>query len=358
METDEIMLYPKNFQDREFIRTAENFFFCVVGDFHPEDRAIAYLRYAPSSNGSWKFEGVNYRRAMPTYSIPNLLSNIIDLKNNYPDYVFYSDVFNVEISTVPRKKMMYHYIPQNKMKILAQKNTLDKLQQKAVNLAKFISETSEISFDLFGVTGSILIDLHNPKFSDIDLTIMGGENSLKLKKLLPDLYSDRSQSVSKVSEKILDNWNKEKMNTHYLTLDEIRALQSRHWNYGLFDETVFSIHPIRSENDATYRYGDHIFHSLGLVTGKAVIGNTSEALFNPHIYYLERFNDVNGHNLNSVKQVVSYSGFYGGIFEEGDKVLIKGKLELAKDTHKGKDYHRIIIGSTDLKGNDFIKLMP
>ncbi|MFQ6134561.1 MAG: hypothetical protein ACE5KU_01945 [Nitrososphaerales archaeon] len=346
---------PNNFRDREFLRTPEDLFFCVVGELHPQDRAISYLRYAPSSRGLWSQGGRQYGRAMPSYSIPHLLRNIDYLKKTYPEYVFYSDVFSVEISAVPRSRITQRYIPQTKMKQLSEMSRPDILQKRAVELAAHLSETAHVPLEAFGVTGSILIDLHNPRFSDIDLTVSGGENGFKLKNTLPHLYSGKEEPLKSVPKPVLQKWCREKVNAHPLSLEEAKAIQRRQWNYGSFKGTVFSLHTVRSPSEMTERYGDRHFHPVGIVTGRAVVSDVSESLFNPHIYRVETFKVQEGMDAEDICEVVTYSGLYGGIFEEGEEVSVHGKLEYVEDTQKGETHHHVLVGSPEAGGHDYIK---
>ncbi len=346
---------PKIFRDREFIRTPEDYFFCIVGELHPKDRAISYLRYSPSIKGSWSFKGQRYVRAMPTYSIPNLLRNIDNLKKKNPIYVFYSDIFSVEISAVPRNRIKEHYIPQFKMSKLSTMGSLDPLQHRAVELVRYLSNIANIAFEEFGITGSILIDLHNPSFSDIDLTVSKGENGFKLKKMLPLLYESKSEPVNCVPKPVLQKWYNEKIHTHHMYEEEVRAIEKRQWNYGAFKGTIFSIHTVRTISEITERYGNRHFHPRGIVTGTATISDISESLFNPHIYKVENFQAEEGLNPEDIREIVTYSGFYGGIYEEGEEVSAHGKLEYVEDTTKGDNYHRLIVGSPELGGHDYLK---
>jgi predicted nucleotidyltransferase len=191
------------FHDREFIRTDDDLYFCVVGELHPADRAFAYLRYAPSPEGKWSRGGRRFARAMPTYSVPNLLRNIESLKETHPEYVFRSDVFDVEMSAVPVERISKHYLPKDKLGALKEMKKPDPLQQMAVELAERITETIGIPSGSLGITGSILIDLHNPRFSDIDMTVAGVENGLRLKKVLPLLYSDEVSPLKSVTKPVL-----------------------------------------------------------------------------------------------------------------------------------------------------------
>lgn len=342
------------FRDREFIRTPENLFFCVVGDQHPKDRAIAYLRYISSVSGEWGNEDNKYRRAMPDYTIPNLLKNIKYLKK-YQDYVFYSDVFNVEMSSVPNNQVSQHYVPQDKLRQISESSKQDFLQEKAIEISSYFSDNVDVPFESFGITGSILIDIHNIKFSDIDFTVSGSENGFKLKKILTTLFGDKNEPVNYVSKNVMNKLFSNRVNEHHLSLNEVKSLNKRQWNYGEYKGTVFSIHPTRTVSEINRKYGDQIFHPVGMVMGKAIISDVSESLFNPHIYKVKSFKVIEGSKYDDIQEVITYSGLYGSKFEENDEVKIFGKLEFVEDLENKITYHRVLVGSPEAEGHDYIK---
>ena len=352
---EECKLASYRFRDREFIRTPENLFFCIIGDQHPQNKAISYLRYAPSSSGSWGRGSNHFKRAMPAYSISHLLKNIRYLKKEYPHYVFHSDAFNIEISAVPNSKVLQHYKPQDKMMQLSNMKNPDFLQKRALKITEYLSETIGVSKKIFGITGSILIDIHNTEFSDVDLTVSGGKNGFKLKESLPSLFANKDEPVNYVPENVLKKLFSDRVKEHPLSLDEVKSLNSRQWNYGTFKGTIFSLHTVRSISEITNNYGDHFFHSLGIVKGEAIITDTSESLFNPHIYKIEKFKNNKECISKDIKEVVSYSGIYGGKFEINDEVALHGKLEIVENKTTGALFHRIIIGSPEAGGHDYMK---
>ena len=231
----------------------------------------------------------------------------------------------------------------------------DILQKRALEIVTYISETVKIPKEVFGITGSILIDIHNTKFSDVDLTVMGGKNGFKLKKALPDLFLEKDGPMNYVSENVLKKLFSDRVKEHPLSLDEVKSLNSRQWNYGTFKGTIFSLHTVRSISEITNNYGDHFFHSLGIVKGEAIITDTSESLFNPHIYKIEKFKNSKECISKDIKEVVSYSGIYGGKFEINDEVALHGKLEIVENKTTGTLFHRIIIGSPEAGGHDYMK---
>jgi predicted nucleotidyltransferase len=339
----------RRLRDRDFLRTREGFLFCVVGYAHPRNRVISYLKYIPSSDGLWTGGGKRYARTMPNYTIPSLLSNIEMLKKNYPQYVFHSRVFNVEMSAVPHNCIAEYFLPEVKLQTLLASNKLDLLQKETVELVSIISSESGVSKYDFGITGSILTDIHNPLFSDIDLTICGGTNAWKVREALKQT-SDISFLHKSCEKRTLDHWLK----NYSLTVSEAETIYKLKWNYGYFKDRPFSIHAVRKHLDNVEQYGEKHFFPQGIVEGMAEVTAADESLFLPCTYKVSGLEVKFGGRLVEVNEVVSYDGFYIGLFEAGNHISIKGKLEklISKD---GRNSLRILIGSPEAKGGDYLK---
>ena len=343
----------RGFLDRDFLRTVEGFLFCVVGCVHPRDRVISYLKYVPAPDGRWGKPEERYSRTMPNYTIPSLADNLNMLTKHHPHYVFRSRVFNVEMSAVPRRFIAKHYCPEKKLKQLFKSEGLDPLQERVLQLVSHLSEEALLPKDCFGVTGSILTGIHQPKFSDIDLTVYGLENGWKIRRFLKREFRAKGRILTRHRgeglAKLLDRWSK----NYPLTLMEAGEIYERRWNHGFFKEKAFSVHVVKTRREVEEEYGDKIFKPLKIVEGKAEITDVADSLFLPCVYgvdFLEPLSDG-----VEVERVVSYDGFYGGIFDVGDRVLVKGKLEKVTDRRSGKSYHRILVGSLEARGQDYIK---
>ncbi|MCS7385528.1 MAG: hypothetical protein NDF55_02140 [archaeon GB-1867-005] len=55
----------RKIRDRDFIESKKGMLFCVVGNVHPKDRAISYLKYIPwkeenAARLGWKREEQEY----------------------------------------------------------------------------------------------------------------------------------------------------------------------------------------------------------------------------------------------------------------------------------------------------------
>ena len=57
----------------------------------------------------------------------------------------------------------------------------------------------------------------------------------------------------------------------------------------------------------------------------------------------------------NVEEVYSYEGLYSIIFKDGDKIRVKGLLEEVKN-EKRKSWWRVVIGSQEADGRDYVKI--
>ena len=343
----------RSFLDRDFLKTVEGFLFCVVGGTHPRNRVISYLKYVPSREGRWGRRGESYSRTMPNYTIPSLAANIRMLTQQYPQYIFHSRTLNVTMSAVPKRFVAEHYAPEKQLQRLFTAEEVDPLQETALQLASYLSQETSIPIDRFGITGSILTNIHQPTFSDLDLVVYGRDEGWKLKRFLQREF-EASDSVltrhrGEAVAKLLEKW----LNKYPLTLNEAAEVFRRRWNYGFFKKTPFSIHVVKTRGEVREVYGDKRYTSLTLVEGKARITEVDNSLVLPCTYGVDFFEVLKGGV--TVENIISYDGFYGGIFGCGDVVKVRGKLEKVHDLRRRRVYHRIVVGSLEARGEDYIK---
>jgi predicted nucleotidyltransferase len=343
----------RGFLDRDFLKTVEGFLFCVVGGTHPRNRVISYLKYVPSREGRWGRRGERYSRTMPNYTIPSLEANIQMLTQQYPQYIFHSRILNVTMSAVPKRFVTEHYTPEKQLQYLFTAEVVDPLQETAIQLTSYLSQETSIPEDRFGVTGSILTNIHQPTFSDIDLVVYGCKEGWKLKRFLQRLFEVGDGVLTRYCgeavAKILDKW----LVKYPLTLKEAAEVFRRRWNYGFFKETPFSIHVVKTREEVWEIYGDKQYTPLTFVEGKAKITEVENSLVLPCTYGVDFFEGL-GEGV-TVEKIVSYDGFYGGIFDCGEIVDVRGKLEKVHDRRRRRVYHQIVVGSLEARGEDYIK---
>jgi len=344
----------RGFRDRDFLETIEGYFFCTVGSVHPEDRVIAYLKYVPDSSGKWGRRDRRMRRALPNYTMHDLLETFRFLESYHPEYLHYFPVMGIKMSAVPLNRISTHFKPEEKVSQLIRMERLDGLQRKVVDLVNLISDESGVPTEFFGVTGSILLDIHQ-NFSDIDLTIYGKKNSESVKETLKQIYDDQNSLIRRFDEKESREWSLNKSRKYPLTYEEALRILEKKWNCGVFHETPFSIHPVKLEEEVNEKYGDRIFKPEGIVKIEAVVSDASEADFLPSVYKVKDVRVIEGRKVEDIFEVVSYEGLYGGLAEKGERILCYGKLERVFDRRIEEEHHRVLVGSKEAEGKDYIK---
>jgi len=351
------MKVTRRFRDRDFLQTKEEFFFCVVGPLHPSDRVISYLKYVPSKLGVWGKGEKRFRRVMRSYTIPNLLETFSFLERNYPHYLFHSSFYNITLTAVPQKHIATHFKPEEKLAQLQETSRLDPLQKKLTRFTSFLAEISNVHHDFFGVTGSILLDIHQPEFSDMDITVYGLKNSLAVKNALVENHALSDFPIKRLEGKALKAWCVRKARRYPLTPDEALKIYERKWNLGIFENTLFSIHPVKLEQKVAEEYGEKTYYPVGHATIRAVVYDSTNYLFLPSVCRIGEAKIVEGPRVTDIVEVASYESLYDSLVEVGESIEVRGKLERVVDKKTSREYHRILVGSPEGKGMEYIKLI-
>ncbi|MFX1520440.1 MAG: hypothetical protein ACFFCD_11025 [Promethearchaeota archaeon] len=340
--------------DRDFIRTKEGFFWVVVGYIHPQDRIIAYLKYIPSNtSGKWKDGMTSLERVLPYYSATTVGNTFEFLRLHYPEYLFFCPVNQIEMSAVPFNKIEKYYVPEEKLQNLLSEDSLDSLQKKAVDLITKLSQRSGTPLTSFGIIGSILLDIHNPAFSDIDVTVYGSENAYRAKKALLELTKE-GYPFSKMSNEFLQKWCESRAQILPLDAKELEKIFHRRWNIGTFEQTRYSVHPIRIKDEIREKYGDVKYEPRGFVKIKARVIDNSEAIYLPCRYDLSDVELIEGVKDFEIEitELISYEGLYCDLVKKDETILAFGKLE--KVISRNKETFRVLIGSIDAHSKDYI----
>ena len=350
----------RSLRDRDFIESHEGLIFCVIGNVHPADRVIAYLKYIPhfasKIRTKWSREGVMYGRILPYYSAIGVKNTMDFLRKHYPEYIIYDKYRSIELIEVPRDKIKKHFRPEERLQEII-KSPQDDLEKLALDLVLELSNESSISIENFGITGSILLKIHNLKYSDIDIIVYGHHNGWIIRNTLKELYHRKESNFRLPKGNLLKEWSKDIISHHPLTLEEAMLLYSRFkWNRALYKGRQFSIHPVKLENEVKERWEDKIHKPLGLVKIKAKVIDSSDAIFMPAVYIVEEAKVLEGiEPPKQISRVVSYEGLYIDLAEPGDEIIVYGKLEEVHDLRSSETYYQVTIGTYEASGRDFIK---
>ena len=342
----------RSFRDRDYLITPEGFIFTVIGNLHPRDRVIAYLKYIPDERGKWGAGHSRYRRAIEHYNIPSLLDSMQFLRENAPQYVFESTVDGIPLPAVPTNRIVTHLCPEMRLLELRSAQNRDELESKAVRLIELISEKADVPMGALGLTGSILARIHDPAFSDIDLVVYGLNSVLRVKTTLQMMKDSSSAAIRRLDGASQEKWIAERLKSTPLTRRDVIALFNRKWNIGQFGETAFSIHAVHLETEISNRYGDERYVPLGIVDARGIVMDATESLFMPAIYRVASTRLEGGFSNCDVNRIVSFEGLYSDIASESETISCRGKLERVESS--SGIGHRIVVGSPEAGGTDFI----
>jgi predicted nucleotidyltransferase len=338
-----MMRKPK---DKDFVETREGLLFCVVGYLHPPDKYTAYLKYSPAQEGRWQRGGRAYHRELAYYHAHQVGHTLDTLQANYPGYVHYCPVRNMLFSMVPQDRVLTYYRPEERLAQLVMSPS-DPLEEQVARLVESIRQTASIPLTQLGVTGSILLSIHDPGFSDIDLTIYGRQNAILLKTALAE---QSIPGISPLDESFLGGWRREISEHHSLTDRQVQWLVARRWNFSFYGQRRYlSLHPTRSDDEILEVYGDHIYRDVGVIKLQAVISKATESIFLPAIYHIDQVKIMEGPAVQVV-EICAYEGLFGQAADVGQAVEAQGKLEELD----GGPLHRLVVGSSRKTGTEYL----
>jgi len=350
----------RGFRDRDFIESSEGLLFAVIGNIHPMERVIAYLKYIPRYKSSirvkWSRNGVQFGRILPYYSAMGVAQTMDFLRKNHPNYIVFDKYRSIELIEIPRNNIKKHYKPEERLKEILN-TSRDPLEEQALELITKISEESGVSLDNFGITGSILLKIHNLVYSDIDLIVYGIENSYRVREAVKRLLNIPDSGFYKPVGEVLEEWARDITRIHPLTIEEAKILYSRYkWNRAFYKGRQFSIHPVKLENEVYEKWEDKIVKPLGLVKIRARVIDSRDSIFMPAIYRVDDVKIIEGEAPSkSIRYVVSYEGLYIDLAENNDEIIAYGKLEMVNDIRNSEDYLQVTVGTFEAGGKDYIK---
>jgi predicted nucleotidyltransferase len=331
-------------KDRDFVETPEGFLFCLVGYLHPPDRYMAYLKYTPADTGKWARDGVFYRRELPYYHTRSVVETLAFLERQHPRYVWRDPVQGVRFSFVDREAVSHYYRPEERLARIL-KIAADPLEEDVAALVRLLERATGVPAEDFGITGSVLLGLHDPAFSDIDLLVYGASSSRRLKEAIPDLTGDELGPIEPARR---SRWRAETAARFVLGPDELAHLESRRWHYFRFRDRYVSVHATRRDSELSEVYGQRRYQLMGVATIDATIRDASESLFLPAVYALSDARSEEGTPV-PVGSLVSYEGLFADFADAGDRIRARGGLEQISDGSS-----RLVVGTAALPDGGWI----
>ncbi len=322
---------------RDFIRTIEGLYFAVNSYVHPPNKIYAFLRYVPYDLANFKglIREINGKKYI---KIPDTETAYKFLEDNFKKYLFFDENIDVLMHAINKEDVEDVYYPNYKLLEIID-NPKNSLEEKCRKLA-LILEDYGVSIYSMGVTGSLLIGLSSNN-SDIDFVVYG-ENFNKARYALKEAIEDK-----KINPLSVDFWKKayeKRIKNNELSFKEFIFYEKRKYNRGVIDNTMFDLLYVREYKDIKEKYGTK-YKNLGFIKIEGEVLDDSFIFDNPAVYKIECYND------DSIKEVVSFTHTYSGQAFKGEKIVVRGKLELVNN-----DYKRVVVGTTREAINEYIKL--
>ena len=331
-------------REGDFLETDDNLFFDVKGIVHPPDRVIAYLRYVPDEKGDRTRLGVRYRR------IYGLREREAFLRKNAPIYRYFDPVAHRRLQGVPLEKVEILHEPKNKVQQLSTKKSLDSMEKDAIELVNILKSATGLPSMRFGISGSLLVDLHNEN-SDIDLIVYGLRESRRVLEALQG--SECNMLLERYDKAGIRRLYEARSMRNAMSFSAFLMHEKRKFLEGRFRTRDYFIRCIKDWSDVEEEYGDRYYHPLGSSTICADVDDDSENILTPCVYKVTRAKVLSGKKTAVPRQVVSFRGRFCEQAFQGERVEARGTLERVVDG--SEEWHRILIGESRL---DYLRIKP
>ena len=334
------MNYPIGIEG-DYLQTKKTrLYFDVKGYHHPNDRRICFIRFYPSKEGDRVKNGIRYKK------IYDLEKRYSFLKEFYPEYLFFSKEWDMELQAVKIEDIKHIYSPRTYFQALSNKSKLTPIEKTSRSLCELFIDEGGIPDDAIGITGSQMVGL-SKIYSDIDLILYGTENSLKFQKALKLIFKTPNKCRM---------YNKEEYSNHYnwrvggsdIPYKTFLQTEMRKLHQGKYEGVDFFIRYLKSPEDWKGNYHDYQFQNLGRISLKAKITDSKDSIFTPCSYKIEPLKLVSSTinnreiNLEEIKEIVSYRGRFCEQALKDETVVIYGKLEKVQYKNE-QGYLRIIL---------------
>ena len=307
----------------------------MKGFVHPPEKAIAFLRYYPSSKGKRSRSGQQYDKVYH-------LSNRFDfLRQHYPQYLYHDEVFGRELQGVPHASIKQVYQPQASLAKLKRLDICDPLQQDVVTFSQLIEQAARIPEENLGISGSVQVDLHGPT-SDIDLIVYGRREARAVQLALKRAQLVPEEGISKYhldTYRPIYNLRWSGTGIPIETMLLVDGLKSMH---GIFGGHHYFVRAVLNWDQVQRQYGDYTFHPLGQARISCTITDDRDGLFTPCRYKIEDVEFQKGEARDDVREIVSFRGRFTEQVRQDEEVIVQGSLEAVQ---QGKNqWVRFVLG--------------
>jgi predicted nucleotidyltransferase len=333
-------------REGDLIETAQGLIFDVKGLVHPPKRVIAFPRYFPCDEGE-------RRRHNEAYSkIYSLSKRYALLKERFPQYLVHDPVFDEILCEVPVSDIKKRYDPVTGLQELQKSKTLDELESKALLLAEQLKEKAGIPWKAIGISGSILVGLHTPS-SDIDPVVYGSANCEKAYSALKEFLKDAKSPFKPYNREDLRALFDFRSKDTAMSFEDFVRTDLGKVMQGKFMSVDYFVRFVKDWAEVDEEYGDVQYKNVGYASIRATVTDDSESTFTPCMYKVEDVKILEGSEVPSIQEIVSFRGRFCEQARTGGIVVAKGKVEHVTDRKRSLQYFRLLIGN---KPSDYMTI--
>ena len=325
-------------REGDFVETSEILIFDVKGLVHPPGRVVAFIRYFPDEKGRRKKDGAAYGKVYSFSERYDLL------KWRFPQYVVHDPVLDETVCEVPETDIKKRFDPIEKLSQLRTSDNVDLLEKKAVHLVEKLKEKSNVSWNAFGISGSILVGLHETG-SDIDPIVYGSDNCRRVYSGLQELLKEPGSRFRHYSLGELESLFGFRSKDTVMGFKEFVRTESKKTFQGKFAGTDYFVRFVKDWSEIHEKYGDVQYKNVGYAKVKAVVVDDSESIFTPCTYVLEKAKVLDGSKHDQIEEIASFRGRFCDQARNGDSVVAQGKVEKVTNTKENREHLRLLIGN-------------
>ena len=321
-------------REGDFVEARAKLFFDVKGLLHPPDRIVAYLRYYPNGRGARLRNGLRYAKV---YELSQRHSLV---KSKWPQYMYYDEVQGRDLQGVPKDDVLKLHKPEHRLKAILQSRHRDVLETGAAGLIEILSQRSGLPPASFGISGSLLVGLHQRR-SDIDVIVYGVETASRVHRTL-DALLEEDECFHKYRERDLRILYARRGLRNAIGFKDFARQESRKVLQGRFVDHDYFIRCVKKWREVTEVYGDAWYRSKGRCTISGRVLDDAESLLTPCRYLLEHVRILGGAVSRTPREVVSFRGRFAEQARSGERIVARGRLE---SVHSAESrYFRLVVG--------------
>jgi hypothetical protein len=322
-------------REGDFVQTSDGLFFDVKGLLHPPERIVAYLRYYPDNRGTRSRDRVRYVK------VYDLTKRRLLLEKRWPRYLYYDEVQGRELQGVPKDRILRLYSPQQRLETLLRSKRKDTLEVGATRLVEVLARESGLSLKHFGISGSLLVDLHR-EGSDLDIIVYGITAAKRVQRALATLLAGNRTFHAYGPRDLRRLYLRRGLRETAITFGDFELQERRKVFQGRFLRHDYFIRCVKNWEEITERYGDTRFVPLRRCTISAQITDDRESLLTPCRYLLTQVDVLAGDSRCTPSEVISFRGRFAEQARRGERVFARGRLEKARS--QDSEYYRLVVG--------------